>query len=313
MNDRMRIVVTGGAGFIGSHVADRLIEEGHEVSIVDDLSTGKKKNINPKAEFHKLDILSPKLERVFKKARPEVVVHHAAQMDVRRSVADPLFDGQVNILGTLNVLEQAVKIGTKRVIFASSGGAVYGDQETFPASEQHPVRPISPYGVSKLSGEHYLYYYQRTYGLQSASLRYGNVYGPRQDPFGEAGVVAIFALKLLQNEQPVINGNGKQTRDYIAVDDVVEANMAVLNRGLNDTFNVGTGRETSVNQLYRMLADTIGSPIKERYGPERRGEQARSCLDASKLSKASDWEPRVDLAEGLKRTADYFRQTVESR
>jgi UDP-glucose 4-epimerase len=313
MNDRMRIVVTGGAGFIGSHVVDRLIEEGHEVSIVDDLSTGKKKNINPKAEFHKLDILSPKLERVFKKARPEVVVHHAAQMDVRRSVADPLFDGQVNILGTLNVLEQAVKIGTKRLIFASSGGAVYGDQETFPASEQHPVRPISPYGVSKLSAEHYLYYYQRTYGLQPAILRYGNVYGPRQDPFGEAGVVAIFALKLLQNEQPVINGNGKQTRDYIAVDDVVEANMTVLNRGLNDTFNVGTGRETSVNQLYRMLADAVGSPIKERYGPERRGEQARSCLDVSKLSKASDWEPRVDLAEGLKRTADYFRQTVESR
>lgn len=306
----MRIVVTGGAGFIGSHIADRLVEEGHEVSIVDDLSTGKKKNLNPKAEFYKLDILSPKLEKAFKKARPEVIVHHAAQMDVRRSVADPLFDGQVNILGTVNVLEQAVKIGTKRVIFASSGGAIYGEQHAYPATEDHPAHPLSPYGISKLSGEHYLYYYRRTYGLQSAVLRYGNVYGPRQDPFGEAGVVAIFALRLLQNEQPVINGNGKQTRDYVAVDDVVEANMAVLNGDLNDTFNVGTGRETSVNQLFRMLADVIGSPIKERYGPERRGEQIRSCLDATKLSKASDWEARSTLQDGLKRTVEYFRQTV---
>ncbi len=309
----MRILVTGGAGFIGSHLADRLVEEGHDVSIVDDLSTGKKKNVNPKAEFYKLDILSPKLERVFKKGRPEVVIHHAAQMDVRRSVADPLFDGQVNILGTLNVLEQAVKAGTKRVIFASSGGAIYGDQEAFPATEQHPTRPLSPYGISKLAGEHYLYYYFRTYGLQSSILRYGNVYGPRQDPFGEAGVVAIFTLKLLQNEQPIINGNGKQTRDYICVDDVVEANMAVLNGGLSDTFNVGTGRETSVNQLFRLLADAIGSPVKERYGPERRGEQLRSCIDGTKLSKAADWDARVSVVDGLKRTVEYFRQTMEPR
>ena len=309
----MRILVTGGAGFIGSHLVDRLIEEGHAVSIVDDLSTGKKKNVNPQSEFHKLDILSPKLEKIFKKERPEVVIHHAAQMDVRRSVADPLFDGQVNILGTLNVVEQAVKAGTKRVIFASSGGAIYGDQETFPATEEHPTRPLSPYGISKLAGEHYLYYYFRTYGLQSSILRYGNVYGPRQDPFGEAGVVAIFTLKLLQNEQPIITGNGKQTRDYLCVEDVVEANMAVLNGGLNGTFNVGTGRETSVNQLFRLLADTIGSPVKERYGPERRGEQLRSCIDATKLSKASDWDARVSLADGLKRTVDYFRQTMEPR
>jgi UDP-glucose 4-epimerase len=307
----MRILVTGGAGFIGSHLADRLIQEGHEVSIVDDLSTGKKKNVNPKAAFYKLDILSPKVERVFKKERPEALFHHAAQMDVRRSVKDPIFDGQVNILGTVNLLEQAVKAGTKRVIFASSGGAVYGDQERFPAGEDHPARPISPYGISKLAGEHYLYYYGRTYGLQWTSLRYANVYGPRQDPFGEAGVVAIFTLKLLQNEQPVINGTGKQTRDYVAVDDVVEANMTVLNNGLTETFNVGTGRETSVNQLFRMLAESMGSPIKERYGPERRGEQLRSCVDAAKLARASDWEPRTSLADGLKRTVEYFRETVK--
>jgi UDP-glucose 4-epimerase len=309
----MRILVTGGAGFIGSHLVDRLIEEGHEVSIVDDLSTGKKKNLNPKAEFYKLDILSPKTERVFTKQRPEAIFHLAAQMDVRRSVKDPIFDGQVNILGTVNLLEQAVKIGTKRVIFASSGGAIYGEQERFPASEEHPTHPISPYGISKLAAEHYLYYYGKTYGLHWTSLRFGNVYGPRQDPFGEAGVVAIFTLKLLQNEQPVINGTGKQTRDYIAVDDVVEANMAVLNSGVNDTFNVGTGRETSVNQLFHLLAEAVGSPIKERYGPERRGEQLRSCLDSAKLSRAAEWEPRLSLTDGLKRTVEYFRETVKDR
>lgn len=309
----MRILVTGGAGFIGSHLTDRLIQEGHEVVIVDDLSTGKKKNINPKAEFYKVDILSPKLERVFKKERPEAILHHAAQMDVRRSVKDPIFDGQVNILGTVNLLEQAVKVGTKRVLFASSGGAIYGEQEQFPATEGHPTRPVSPYGVSKLAGEHYLYYYGRTYGLQWTGLRYANVYGPRQDPFGEAGVVAIFTLKLLQNEQPVINGTGKQTRDYVFVDDVVEANMAVLNNGLTEAFNVGTGRETSVNQLFRMIAEAVGSPIKERYGPERRGEQLRSCLDAAKLAGAAEWEPRTSLTDGLKRTVEYFRQTVQSK
>jgi UDP-glucose 4-epimerase len=309
----MRILVTGGAGFIGSHLVDRLIEEGHDVAVVDDLSTGKKKNINAKAEFYKLDILSPKVERVFQKERPEALFHFAAQMDVRRSVKDPIFDGQVNILGTVNLLEHAVKVGTKRVIFASSGGAIYGEQERFPAAEDHPTHPVSPYGISKLAAEHYLYYYGRTYGLQWTSLRFGNVFGPRQDPFGEAGVVAIFTLKLLQNEQPVINGTGKQTRDYIAVDDVVEANMAVLNGAGNDTYNVGTGRETSVNQLFRLLAEAVGSPMKERYGPERRGEQLRSCLDATKLTKALEWEPRLSLADGLKRTVEYFRETVKER
>src|SRR3972149_195806 len=218
----MRILVTGGAGFIGSHITDRLIAEGHEVGVVDNLSTGKKKNVNSEAIFYKTDILSPRIERVFKKFRPELISHHAAQMDVRRSVADPLFDAQVNILGLLNILQNGVKFGTKRIIFASSGGAIYGDQECFPASEEHPPRPQSPYGVSKLGGERYLHYYQNIYGLEYTSLRYGNVYGPRQDPFGEAGVVGVFSQRMLRGEQGIIYGNGMQTRDYIYVGDVVE-------------------------------------------------------------------------------------------
>ena len=306
----MRILVTGGAGFIGSHITDRLIAEGHEVGVVDNLSTGKKKNVNREATFYKMDILSPRIERVFKKLRPELISHHVAQMDVRRSVADPLFDAQVNILGLLNILENGVKYGAKRVIFASSGGAIYGDQEC-PASEDHPTRPQSPYGVSKLCGEHYLHYYHKTYGLEYTSLRYANVYGPRQDPFGEAGVVAIFSQRMLRGEQPIINGNGMQTRDYIYVGDVVEAHMATMNGTLHGVFNVGTGRETTVNQLFRHIISITGAQVREVHGPERRGEQFRSCLDAGRLHKQADWEPKVPLLDGLKYTVDYFREVLK--
>jgi UDP-glucose 4-epimerase len=307
----MKVMVTGGAGFIGSHLVDRLIQEGHDVVVVDNLSTGKKKNVNRAARFYKADILSSKMEKIFKKEKPDLLSHHAAQMDVRRSVADPIYDAQVNILGFLNLLENAVRHGTKKVVFASSGGAVYGEQETFPAPENHPVRPVSPYGISKLSGEHYLYYYQRVAGLNYVALRYANVYGPRQDPFGEAGVVAIFSQKALMNDQPIINGNGKQTRDYVFVEDVVESNMATLDAGIQGVFNVGTGRETSVNQLFRNLVEITGSKAKEVYGPEKRGEQLRSVLDSSKLKKATDWEPKVQLADGLSMTVDYFRSALQ--
>lgn len=303
----MKVLVTGGAGFIGSHLVDRLIQEGHQAVVVDNLSTGKKKNIHKDAIFYKMDILSDRLEKVFQKEKPEVVSHHAAQMDVRRSVADPTFDAQSNILGLLNLLERAVKNGTRRVVFASSGGAIYGEQKVFPAPEEHPTRPLSPYGVSKLASEHYLYYYQSVCGLEYTALRYSNVYGPRQDPFGEAGVVAIFTQKLLKGEQPIINGNGMQTRDYVFVEDVVEANMAVIHGQVNDTFNVGTGKETSVNQLYRYLLDITGAKVKEIHGPEKKGEQIRSSLDAQKIHKTLDWEPRVQLPEGLMKTVDYFR------
>jgi UDP-glucose 4-epimerase len=211
----MKILVTGGAGFIGSHLVDRLILEGHEVAVVDNLSTGKRRNLNRAARFYKMDIQSWRLPRVFQRERPLVLFHLAAQMDVRRSVEDPVFDAQVNIIGTLNVLEQAVRHGTRKVVFASSGGAIYGEQDLFPAPESHPTRPLSPYGISKLTGEQYLAYYRRISGIHFVSLRYGNVYGPRQDPEGEAGVVAIFAQKMLNGEQPIINGNGRQTRDFI--------------------------------------------------------------------------------------------------
>jgi UDP-glucose 4-epimerase len=300
-------LVTGGAGFIGSHLVDRLIEENYDVTVADDLSTGKRKQVNPKANFYKVDILSSRLERIFKKERPEVVSHHAAQINVRRSIKDPIFDAQVNILGLLNVLQLAVQYGVRRVTLASSGGAVYGDQQIFPATEEHPTHPLSPYGVSKLSGEHFLYYFRQNAGLMTASLRYSNVYGPRQDPFGEAGVVAIFTQKLLRGEAPLINGTGRQTRDFIYVDDVVEANMALLHSGAEGVFNVGTGRETSVNELCATLKQLVGVDVREQHGPEIAGEVMRSCLDAARLQKATDWAPRVPLAEGLARTVGYFR------
>ncbi len=303
----MRIVVTGGAGFIGSHLVDRLVLEGHEVAVVDNLSTGKRRNLNRAVRFYKMDIQSGALERVFRRERPLLVVHLAAQMDVRRSVEDPVYDAQVNILGTLNILQQAVAHGTRKVIFASSGGAIYGEQETFPAPETHPTRPASPYGISKLTGEHYLAYYEQVSGLQYVSLRYANVYGPRQDPEGEAGVVAIFAQKLLHGEQPVINGNGRQTRDFIFVEDVVEANLAAMGKDARGTYNVGTGVETSVNELFQMLAELIQPGSKALHGPAKKGEQARSAIDSAKLRRELGWEPRVSLKEGLARTVEYFR------
>jgi UDP-glucose 4-epimerase len=306
----MKVLVTGGAGFIGSHLVDRLIQEGHEAIIVDNLATGKRRNINRAARFYKLDVQSWRLERVFRNERPNVVMHLAAQMDVRKSVEDPMFDAQVNILGTLNVLQQAVKHGVRKVVFSSSGGAIYGEQETYPAPESHVTKPMSPYGLSKLCGEQYLSYFQRSSGLQVVSLRYANVYGPRQDPEGEAGVVAIFIQKMLNNEQAVINGNGRQTRDFVFVDDVVEANLAVMGQETQGTYNVGTGVETSINDLFRILIQHTGSTCKEVHGPAKKGEQTRSVIDNTKLRHELSWEPRADLSDGLKKTVEYFRERL---
>jgi UDP-glucose 4-epimerase len=306
----MKVLVTGGAGFIGSHLVDRLVMEGHEAVVVDNLATGKRRNINRAARFYKMDIQSWRLERVFRNERPNVVMHLAAQMDVRKSVEDPMFDAQVNVLGTLNVLQQAVKHGVRKVIFSSSGGAIYGEQEIYPAPEIHVTKPLSPYGLSKLCGEQYLSYYQRVSGLQAVSLRYANVYGPRQDPEGEAGVVAIFIQKMLNNEQAVINGNGRQTRDFVFVDDVVEANLAMMGQDTQGTYNVGTGVETSINDLFRILVQHTGSTSKEIHGPAKRGEQARSVIDNTKLRHEVSWEPRADLSDGLKKTVEYFRERL---
>jgi len=304
----MKILVTGGAGFIGSHVVDRLVLEGHSVSVIDNLSTGKIENVNREAKFHKIDIISPRIERVFKKERPELLCHFAAQMDVRRSVADPIYDAQSNIIGMLNLMENGLRYGVRKVIFASTGGAVYGEGVPYPTSEECIPRPISPYGISKLTGEHYLFYYNVSYGLNYVVLRYANVYGPRQDPFGEAGVVAIFNQKILRDEQPVINGNGMQTRDYVYVDDVVDAVITSTYNDISDVFNVGTGVETSVNELFRHLIEITGkSHIKEVHGQAKKGEQLRSCLSYDKIRKALDWEPRVPLREGLTRTVEFFR------
>lgn len=302
----MKCLVTGGAGFIGSHLVDRLLMEGHAVAVLDNLSHGRRKNVPRKARFTKLDIRSPKVDAVFRKLRPQVVFHLAAQMEVRKSVEDPMFDADVNILGFVNVLRAAVAAGCPRVVFASSGGAVYGEQEAFPATEEHPTRPLSPYGVTKRAGELYCDYFA-TLGLKCASMRLANVYGPRQDPHGEAGVVAIFAEKTLRGETPTINGTGKQTRDYVYVDDVVDAFVAAFEHGLEGPFNVGTGAETDVNALYAQIAAQAGFAGTPMHGPAKEGEQMRSVISAARLTQATDWEATTPLEDGLKRTVDWFR------
>jgi len=303
----IKVLVTGGAGFIGSHLVDRLVQEGNEVVVIDNLSTGKRKQVNKKAQFYKMDIRSKRIERVFRKERPLIVVHLAAQMNVRLSTEDPVFDAEVNILGTINLLEHAVKNGVRKVSFASSGGAVYGEQEVFPAAESHRTDPLSPYGISKLAGEKYLAYYTNTTGLRHAILRFGNVYGPRQEPEGEAGVIAIFSKLMLDGGQPIINGTGKQTRDFVYVDDVVESLMVTLDEDIQGIFNVGTGQEATVNECYGIIKELTNSSCKDLYGAAKKGEQFRSVLDVRKLREGFDWEPQVSLAEGLKMTVEFFK------
>jgi UDP-glucose 4-epimerase len=303
----MRILVTGGAGFIGSHIVDTYINAGHDVIVVDDLSTGKRENLNPKARFVQADIQDPLVRQLIVQEKVEVLNHHAAQMDVRRSVADPLFDARINILGMLNLLEGAREAGAKKIIFASSGGTVYGEQETFPATEEHTTRPICPYGVSKRTGEHYLYFYHAEYRIPYIALRYANIYGPRQDPHGEAGVVAIFTLRLLAGEQPIINGDGKQTRDYVFVGDVARANLTALQTDYIGPINIGTGSETDVNQLFGYLRQLTGVPAPEMHGPAKPGEQRRSVLAWGQAQQVLGWQPEMNIEEGLRRTVEYFR------
>lgn len=303
----MKILVTGGAGFIGSHVADGFIEAGHDVVIVDDMSSGVKTNINPKAKFHQIDIREDAVADVFAQERPEVLCHHAAQINVRKSVSDPVFDSQVNIGGLLNLLEIGRRNGLRKVLLASTGGAIYGEQETFPAPETHNTAPLSPYGIAKRASEYYLFFYAQQYGIDYVALRYGNVYGPRQNPHGEAGVIAIFAQKLLRGEQPVINGDGEQTRDYVFVRDIVRGNLAALKADYRGAINLGTGVETDVNKLFRTLVQLGGFAATEQHGPPMPGEQRRSVIDNSLAGRILGWQPSVSLEEGLKQTLEFFR------
>ncbi len=306
----MNILITGAAGFIGSHVADRYLELGHRVIIIDNLVTGREENIPARAQFYKMDICDEKIADVFQKEKPVIVNHHAAQMDVRKSVSDPIYDARVNVLGGLNLLQNCIKFGVKKFIFASTGGAIYGEQDYFPADEQHPLRPLSPYGITKLTTEKYLYFYQQSYGLTYTILRYANVYGPRQNPHGEAGVVAIFSERLLTGKQPIINGDGLQTRDYVYVEDVVKANELVLEKGDNKIYNIGTGVETSVVQLYRHIISAAGIHMSEVYGPAKPGEQKRSLLSSEFIWKDLGWKPTTPLEVGIPKTIQFFKKRI---
>lgn len=304
----MKVLVTGGAGFIGSHIADRLIADGHEVVVLDDLSTGHVEHLPAKARFYQMDLSSPWLDELFKIERPEAVVHQAAQASVRRSVDDPVFDASVNVLGTAALLQASARHGIRRLLFASTGGALYGDADVLPTPEDYPTLPVSPYGASKLAAEVYLRTFHALHGLSFAALRYANVYGPRQDPHGEAGVVAIFSQRLLGKQIARINGDGRQTRDFVYVGDLAEANARALASDAVGSFNVGTGVETDVNQVFTLLRKLTGSTQAEEHGPPMPGEQRRSVVDARKIERVMGWRPSTSLEAGLTKTVRYFRE-----
>ena len=307
------VLVTGGAGFIGSHVADALVARGAQVHVLDDLSGGVRSNVPAEASFHEMDLRDDAVRDLFAEHKFAAVAHLAAQMDVRRSVSDPVFDASVNVLGLLNLLEAGRQHGLEKVVFASTGGAIYGEphpdvNDAGPQPETHPQLPMSPYGITKLVSEHYLRFYNETYGIDSVALRFANVYGPRQNPHGEAGVVAIFTQMLLRGQQPTINGPGKQTRDYVFVKDVVRAIMGAMEHEGSDIFNVGTGIETDVNQLFGHLNTFTGAEAPEKHGEAKPGEQQRSVLDTSKIHSAFGWSPETDRASGLEETVEWFKQ-----
>ncbi len=304
----MKALVTGGAGFIGSHVVDEFLAQRLEVVIVDDLSRGRRENISPRARFYQVDIRDRvALENVFAQERPDFVSHQAAQMDVRRSVTEPIFDAQCNILGSINVLDLAVRHKCRRVVYASTGGAVYGEPEVLPANEETPVRPLAPYGISKHTVEHYLFNYRHLYGLTFVVLRYGNVYGPRQSSKGEAGVVAIFVEQIMAGTTPTIYGDGSKTRDYVEAPDVARANVRALSLGDDQIFNIATGVATTDYQVFAHVRDAFGAAsLVPNYAPFRPGEVSHIHLDVSKAKSRLDWEPQVTIGEGIRRTAEWF-------
>ena len=305
------VLVTGGAGFIGSHLADRLVEKGNKVAVIDDLSTGKKSNLNKRAAFYKVDVGGPKVSQIFKKERPDVVFHFAAHIEARESVKNPVFDAKANILTTLNLLENCRRFKVKKIIFASSGGEIYGRAKEIPTSETYLPAPLSPYGVAKLAVEGYLYSYSKVHNLPFAALRFGNIYGPRQNPYGEAGVVAIFTNKMLKGEQPFIHGDGRQTKDYLFIDDAIRAVVLVLEKGFNGIVNIGTGKETSVMGIFKKIKRLTGSKVKEKHVPFPSIGFDRGCLSIKKAKKELDWEPKIGFEEGIEKTVEWFKSVIK--
>lgn len=310
----MKILVTGGAGFIGSNIVDLYVDDGHDVTVIDDLSTGHEENVNRKARFLEMDIRSDRLEHLFSSEKFDIVNHQAARGNVRRSVEVPMEYADVNVRGGVNLLECSRKHGVKKVIYSSTGGCVYGELVKIPADENHPIKPVDPYGVSKASFELYLSAYKQMYGLKYTIFRYPNVYGPRQDPFGEAGVVSIFIGEMLHGEPVTINGDGEQTRDYVYVGDVARANSLALTKGDDDVFNLGTGVETSVNMIFGDLKHILQYSRDARYGEAKPGEVRRSCLESTKARTVLGWTAETPVKDGLRKTAEFFAQeTVLAR
>jgi UDP-glucose 4-epimerase len=309
----VNILITGGAGFIGSHVADAYLREGHRVAVVDALIGGGGNRTPRGATFYQQDIRRPEFAEVFRGERPDVVAHFAAQINLRRSIEDPVADAEANVIGTLRVLDLAVRFGTKQVIFASTGGAVYGEPQTLPADEDHPILPTSPYGFHKYLGEQYLAYYRRVHGLQTAILRYSNVYGPRQDPTTESGVISIFTYALLKGQAPVIFGDGTQTRDFVYVGDVADANLSALGRSIPEPINIATGIETTVNDLFATLRGLTGAAVRATHGPAVPGEVHRISLGIKRAETLLGWRPRVSLEEGLRRTVEWMKAERSAR
>ena len=303
----MKALVTGGAGFIGSHIADMLLEKGCSVAVIDDLSTGNRSNLNSRATFYEKDIEAAGVGEIFAEEKPDVVFHTAAQISVSRSVREPVEDARINIIGSIKLLEHCVSAGVKKIVFSSSGGTVYGEVPGEPAAEDAPFNPFSPYGIGKMCFEFYLAFFHNQHGLNYTVLRYGNVYGPRQDPHGEAGVVAIFTRAMLEGRTPTINGDGKYYRDYVFVEDVARANLACIEKGDGRVFNVGTGTLTDVVQIFGHLKKATGFDKPADFGPHRPGDLRRSLLNIERAEKELGWTPQVPMDEGMRKTVEFFR------
>ncbi len=304
----MKLLVTGGAGFIGSHLVDRLIKNGNKVVVIDNLSTGKKENLNKKAKFYKIDICSPKISQIFRNEKPDIVFHYAAQIDIEKSIKNPIQNAKVNILGSLNILENCREFGIKKFIFASSGGAIYEKPNIFPTPEKYFADPLSPYGIAKLSTEKYLNYYYKTFGLPFISLRYANIYGPRQMSKGEGGVIAIFTDKMLSNRRAMINGDGKQTRDFVYVEDAIEAGVLAMEKNKVGIFNISTAKEINIDIIFKKIKKLTNFNCKKIYSLNTIKEQKRSCLDFQKAKKELEWKPKYFLDKGLQITVNWFKQ-----